>query len=261
MGATKARFWLTAIVSCALAASAHAEPPSNALRAYAIGDYMSAAAVAEAQPSSSSSMAFAARALMAACLTTSDRSQIDPLLDRAESAAQNALTLDPASVEGRLQLALTLGVRARRANIAEAMAHNYAPRGHRLLQEALSREPDNAWAHELLGAWNLEVLRRGGTTGAALYGARLSTGMAEFERAHALAPDDPMITLHFAVALLELDHAKYADRARSLLEAATASTPRDAFETQTLARAREVAAILSSDGSAAANLAARRAFL
>src|SRR5262249_47607504 len=115
-----------------LCAQASAEPPGAALRLYVAGDFLAAASAAQAQPSSSS-QAFAARALMAACLSADDRSQTDALLDRAESAARQALRLDPQSVEARLQMALALGVRARQANIAEAIAHNYAPRGHRLI--------------------------------------------------------------------------------------------------------------------------------
>jgi hypothetical protein len=254
-----AGLWLAALILFCFG-PATAEPPGGALHLYIAGDFLAAASAAQAQPSASN-QAFAARALMAACLTSDDRSQTEALLDRAEAAARDALRLDPNSVEGRLQLALAMGVRARQANIAEAIAHNYAPRGRRLILEALARDPGNPWAHELLGAWNLEVLRRGGSAGAAAYGARLSTGIAEFERARSLAPDEPMIALHYAVALIELDHDRYADQARQLLSVATSATPHDAFEAHALAQARELEAVLRRDGPQAADAEARRAFL
>ena len=259
---TKARIWLGALAALTLAATpARADPPSAAIRLYVAGNFMAAAATAEQQETSSDSQAFAARALMAACLTSSDRTQTQALLDRAENAARMALQLDANSVEGRLQWALALGVRARHARIAEAVARNYAPRGRRLIEEALQRDPNNAWGHELLGAWHLEVLRRGGSAGAAAYGARLATGMAEFDRARALAPNEPIIALHYAVALLELNPDRYAARARELLDQAAAATPRDAFETHTLNEARRLAEILDRDGARAADAAARRAFV
>lgn len=255
--ATPAALCLAAAL--AFAAPSRADPPGAAIQLYVAGDFLAAASAAEAQPSSSSK-AFAARALMAACMT-SDRSQTEGLLNRAESAARQAMQLDPNSVEGRLEMALAFGVRARQASIAEAIAHNYAPRGHRLILEALAREPNNPWGHELLGAWHLEVLRRGGSAGAAAYGARLATGIAEFDRARALAPDDPMIALHYAVALIELDPQHYAGQVRRLLDAATATSPHDAFETHVMAQARELAAVLEHDGPQAAANEAHQIFL
>jgi|CXWL01.1.fsa_nt_gi tetratricopeptide (TPR) repeat protein len=252
---------LAALLALALwSAPAAAEPPSAAVRLYSQGEFVAAADRAEAQPSSTS-LAFAARALMAACVTTPDAAHLDDWLDRAETASREALTLDPDSVEARLQWALALGVRGRRASMAEAVARNYAPRGRRLIVEALSREPDNAWAHALLGAWHLEVIRRGGRTGARLYGARLETGISEFERARALAPNDAMIALHFAIALIELDAQRYRDRAEDLLATAATHTPRDALETHTLAAAHDVAVALTTRGPRAAQAVARAAFL
>jgi hypothetical protein len=154
-----------------------------------------------------------------------------------------------------------LGVRGRRAGITEAVSRNYAPRGRRLIERALALEPDNAWAHALMGGWHLEVLRRGGRTGARLYGARLATGLAEFERARDLAPNDAMIAVQYAIALIELDAQIYGDRARALLTEANNARPSDAFEAHTLSAARSVAAAYDAEGPQAARTAARSAFL
>lgn len=254
-------FSTAAFLALALgSAPAAADPPGAAVQLYADGAFLAAADRAEAQPSPAN-LAFAARALMAACVTAPDADHLDDWLGRAESAARRALALDSQSVEARLQWALTLGVRSRRANMAEAVARNYAPRGRRLIEEALAREPDNAWAHALLGAWHLEVIRRGGRAGAALYGARIDSGLAEFDRARALAPGDSMIALHYAIALIELDARRYNARASALLAIAATHAARDAFETHALAAARRVAHALDSQGPRAARAAARAAFL
>jgi len=244
-----------------VAAPASADPPSAALRLYAAGDYLAAAASAEAQ-ASPAALVFAARALMAACMTAPHQRDVDAWLARAEGSAAQALSLDPSSVDARLQLAFTIGARARRVSMAEAVARNYAPRGRRLIQEALARAPNNAEAHALLGAWHLEVLRRGGRMGAALYGARLETGMAEFQRARALAPDDALITIQYGVALLQLDPERYSPNAAALLgEADNSAPPRDAFEAHTRSEARHIAQVLEQDGPRAAEQATRAAFL
>jgi len=251
-----------AAVALALwAQPAVAEPPDAAVRLYAQGQFLAAAERAEVQDASSSSLAFAARALMAACITDPAAANLNVWLDRAEAAARSALMLDESSVEARLQWALVLGVRGRRAGIAEAVSRNYAPRGRRLIERAIALEPDNAWAHALMGGWHLEVLRRGGRTGARLYGARLARGLAEFERARDLSPNDAMIAVQYAIALIELDAQIYGDRARALLAEANDARPGDAFEAHTLAAARRVATVYDDQGPQAARTAARNAFL
>lgn len=242
------------------AASPCAAEPQVAARLYAAGNYMAAAEAAEAQDSPAS-LAFAARALIAECLSSPSHSDINALLNRAESAAREALERDPSSVDARLQLALTLGVRGRRASIAEAIRHGYARQGRDLIEEALERDPNEPWAHALMGGWHLEVLRRGGRAGALAYGARLNTGIAEFERARTLAPNDPIITLHYAVALIELDSERYADRAGVLLDAAADMPARDALERHARHEARRLSRVLEREGPAAATRAVRMAAL
>ncbi len=250
---------LVAIALCATPASA--DPPSAALRLYAAGDYLAAAASAEAQ-ASPTALVFAARARMAACMTSPHRREVDAWLAQAEHSAAEALSLDPTSVDARLQLAFTIGAGARRVSMPEAVARNYAPRGRRLIQEALARAPDHAEAHALLGAWHLEVLRRGGRAGAALYGARLETGIAEFERARDLAPTDALIAIEYAVALLQLDPDRFAPNAAALLGEAEDIIPSpDAFEAHARSQARHIAQVLAQEGPHAAERATRAVFL
>jgi hypothetical protein len=242
---------LAALFLCLAATPAAADPPGAALRFYAAGNFLAAADLAEARRSPDS-LAFAARALMAECVVSPNGARTDALADRAEAAARTALALDPQSVEARLQYAIALGVRGRRATLSEAWRHGYAPRGRDLIEEAIDLSPNNAWAHALMGGWNLEVLRRGGRAGAIAYGARERAGIAAFERARRLAPNDPMITLHYAIALIDLDAEHYAGRASQLLAIAAAAAPRDAFEAHALARAARLASALETDGPRAA---------
>ncbi|WP_395645874.1 hypothetical protein [Terricaulis sp.] len=242
------------------AAPARAEPAEAALRLYAAGDFLAAADLADDRETAAS-LSFASRALMAQCATAPSRSDLDTWLARAERAARDALELDPQSVDARLQLALVYGARGRRASLTQAFAGRYAPRGRALIDEALALEPRNARAHALLGAWNLEVLRRGGRFGAVTYGASYRAGAAEFERAMALAPDDPTIPLHYAFALLELNAAQNADRAAALLRRAAGLRPRDALERFVTRTAQRIARTLEEDGPGAAQRAARATFL
>lgn len=247
--------WLLAALS-ALAvwtAPANAEPPSAALNLYAAGEYAAAADIAQRESHSAESLAFAARAALAACVVDGED---DAMLQQAERSARAALALNPDSVDARLQLAVVYGMRGRRASLAEAFARNYAPRGRRLIDEALALAPDSAEAEAVLGAWHLEIIRRSGRVGAIAYGARVEEGIAAFERARALAPDSAAITLQYALALAELDAARHSERIDQLLGAIRELAPRDALEAFSQSVASRLAATMADSGpSAAARLA------
>lgn len=225
------------------------------------GAFLEAASLGEAQ-GRADDLALAARALLAEAVTgdpTGDPADIAVLLARAEANARRALAADPSNTEARLQLAVAIGMKGRRAPIAEAVRHGYAGEGRVLVRAAIADAPREAWGHALEGGWNLEVVRRGGSVGAAYYGASVRAGRAAFERARALAPDDAIIAYQYAVALLELDPERYGDEATRLLAAASACRPGDAFEMRVKAKAASVATALSARGpDAAVRLATAR---
>lgn len=236
---------------CAAAPAARAETVQAATRAFAAGDFIAAARAGEAA-GEPKALAMAARAWIAHCLTQGARDDVAAAARRAEAAARAALAQDPASVDARLQLALALGVIGRRASDAEAIRAGYAREGRRLIEQALAADPEEPWAHALLGAWHLEVLRRGGRAGAVFYGARLQEGLAAFDRAVAAAPEDPALALLYAVALLELNSEANAERAAALLAAAAEAPAADAFAGEMREEARHLAEVLAAQGPRAA---------
>lgn len=224
--------------------------PEDARVAYAAGDFRQAAALAGLEDNAEA-QTLSARALLAEAVT-SDTAPVDRLLDQAERQSRRAVDLAPQNLEARIVLAWTLGVKGRRAPIREAIARGYAVEGRRLIDFVLERDPGNAWAQALDGAWNFEILRRGGAAGAVYYGARRSRGVAAFDRARTLAPGDPVVAFQYAVALLELDGAAAAPQARRLLAVAGACTTQDAFEARIARAARDAAQVLAANGPEAA---------
>lgn len=239
------------------AAPIAATSPSNQ---YEIGDFQAAALAGEAQ-GGAEGYVIAARSLLALAMRDMRGPASASYLDRAEKDSTAALALTPDAVEPRLTLALTLGIKGRRASLNEALAQDYAARGKKLIEEVLERAPDEARAYALLGGWNLEVVRRGGSIGARLMGASTRAGIRAFDRARALAPNNPTIALHYAVALLTLDSKRYGEKGRDLLQAAANAIPADAFEASTRDNARRLAAVLASRGAQAAADSAARTFL
>jgi hypothetical protein len=232
----------------------------SAISQYEAGDFQAAALAGESE-GGAEGYTLAARALIALAMRDLRGPASGRYLDRAEKNSQAALALAPEAVEPRLTLALALGMKGRRASLNEALAKDYAARGKKLIEDVLDRAPDEPRAYALLGGWNLEVVRRGGPIGARLMGASTRAGIRAFDRARALAPNNPTIALHYAVALLTLDSKRYGEKARDLLQAAANAAPADAFEAATREHARRLAALLASGGAQAAADSAARSFL
>lgn len=221
---------------------------SIARTAYVSGAYEDAARNGEAA-ASVEGYALAAKALLARRLV-SETADVD--LSRIMRDAERALELDPNAVDARLSLATAYGIKSRRLSVSEALRKGYGQKGKQLIDEALALDPDNARGLALLGGWHLEVLRRVGPVGASFVGVKLDRGLAAFDRAMALAPDNPAIPLHCAIALLALDADKHGGRAKELLALAASRKPADAFEASATEEARRLGALAATQGSSAA---------
>jgi hypothetical protein len=153
------------------------------------------------------------------------------LLDEAAGLAQAALALDPTHVDALIDLALTLGHKADLAGPITAHLNRYATDGKALLDQALALDPDNAWAHGLLGIWHLQVVRHASDGLAAeLFGASRAAGLEHCARAEALGPEELALRYGCALSLLELDPERYGQRARQALEMVGRMPARDAAE-------------------------------
>jgi hypothetical protein len=238
-------------VALLCAGVARAEEP--AWTAYVQGDFLEAASLAEPRDG-----ALAARALIAEAVTGA-HGNVDALIARAEQNARAAVARTGAA-DAKIQLALALGLKGRRASLREAVRGGYAREGRALIDAALARAPREAWAHALDGAWHLEIVRRGGPVGARFYGASIARGVAAYERARALAPDDAAIAFQYAVALLEVDADRYTPRAAEVLSQAGGCGASDAFEATLRREARRVSTVLAAQGPEAAVLAATQRF-
>ncbi len=239
---------MAAALAAMLAAIAPAagEPDMERLRGrFASGAYLEAASAAEAA-AGADELAFAARALLAHCMTAEGEPD-GALLARAAAGAAAALLLDPRHSEGRLQLAIALALQGRAMSVMDAWNAGNAQTGRRLAGEVLAIDPANHYAHGYLAVWNLEVRRRGGAVGAGLMGASVTEGRRHYRRAAELAPADIGVHWQYARALVALDARRYGDEAAVALSAALSAAPKDHVETVMASRAAILSAALQSD--------------
>ena len=236
-------------------ASAEPSPPELGAM-FASGDYLAAAQLAEAA-SSADNFGFAARSLLAECMT-GEREPDGAMVDRAAADARRALALDPMNEEGRLQLAIAISLKSRSMALMDAWYAGYGEEGRKLAEEVLAMDPGNFYAHGFLAVWNVEVRRRGGVLGASLLSASVEAGRKHYAMAAHLAPDDAGVHWQFARALVALDAARYGDEAALILDRAiAASSSQDHVQIVMRSRAARLADALKGDRKSAQMLARR----
>jgi tetratricopeptide (TPR) repeat protein len=243
---------LVLILSWVSLASAHPTSPALADR-YSRGEYLEAAALAE-DAAGADDLAFAARSLLAHCMTGSAAPDVR-VVDRAVKDAEAALRLDPKHEEGRLQLAIALSLKSRDMDVMAAWSAGYGEKGKKLAEDVLKSDAGNFYAHGFLAVWNLEVARRGGGMGAWMLGASVEGGRKHYEQARALAPDDVGVHWQYARALAALDLKGKADEVRAALDRALAAAASDHVEQVMQARAQQLSDALAGDRDAAQRMA------
>jgi len=233
-------------------ALAHPTSPDLTAR-FARGEYLEAAKLAEAA-AGPDDLAFAARSLLAYCMTGAEEPDA-AIVDRASKDAEAALAAEPAHEEGQLQLAIALSLKSRAMDVLDAWNKGYGDKGRKLALAVLKADPGNFYAHGFLAVWNVEVRRRGGPVGAGVMGASVKTGREHYRSAMKLAPDDIGIHWQYARALVALDARQYGDEAAEVLGRALAANAGDHVEGVMQKRAATLAEALKGDRKAAQKLA------
>lgn len=210
---------------------------------FARGDFL-AAAVAARGLDTSQGDALAARATLIYIEFLALVADRAALLKDALSDARRAVSRDDGDTEGHLYLAIALGFKARMEGNMAAHFEGLGHEAYNHIEKALKLAPDDGWAHAVLGGWNLEICIRGGLLGRSIYRASVSKGMASFEKALALDPDNPSIIFQYAVQLIALQEKDSKERALALLAPLHVVSPLTALQRLGLQRALVLEALL-----------------
>ncbi len=246
-----ARILAASMVGLALPAMALADAGPAAMAAFTAGDYDIVIAQT-GENADADGLALAAKARNAQAIFSEAGPYRTGLIADARRYSEAALAVEPGHVEALLQLSIVTWLEGRELGPWEAYSRGLVGLGRELIEEAIEQAPDEPWAHALLGAWNLEVARRGGRSAMMMTGARISRGERAFAHALELDPHDAAISTQCAISYLSLNAERYADEAAACLELALAAPVEDAFEAALQDQAREIASHLEAGEEAAA---------
>ena len=166
------------------------------------------AAYANPASQSANELAFMARAVLAEAMCGTKQPSAD-FLKSPEIFARRALAIDPEHIEAKLQLAITLSLKARPMSARAAMRSGYGDEAKSLVNQVLKSDPDNAYAHAFMAVWHIEVVRRGGAIGSRMMGASVNQARKHYAKAAALSPNDASIHWQYARALAAHNPRKY----------------------------------------------------
>ncbi|MEM1088359.1 MAG: hypothetical protein AAGH90_11575 [Pseudomonadota bacterium] len=165
------------------------------------------------------SFAVAARCTLVDAMTRPDFSPPEAVLLKAEAFARQAVEKDPSHIEGRLQLAISLSLRARPLSTRAAMRSGLGDEAKALAVSVLEDDPDNYYAHGFMAVWNIEVVRRGGSVGSAVMGASVKKAHKHYKAALTSNAADVPTHWQYARALAALNAKKYRDEIKAALDA------------------------------------------
>lgn len=223
-----------------------AEPLDEARQLYVDGAFAPAAERAAAEDSAEAAT-LAARALLAAAAHRAEGDEARGLLDRALLQTDAALERDPDHVEAMLHRVIAIGYLSRAEGKMKAHRAGWGNEAKALWARAEVLEPENPWVHAVKGGWHAEVADEAGSILARVfYGASKRRAIEAFERAVALAPENPFLRVEFARTLMRLSLRKYSAKAHEQLSLAFEMIPADAFESLIVAQGRALLAAIET---------------
>ncbi|MEO1135010.1 MAG: hypothetical protein AAFW68_00190 [Pseudomonadota bacterium] len=228
-------------------APAQAAPDEVAFALFVAGDYRAAAQNA-ADAGGAENLALAARALNAEAYLMADDGDARKLAKDALEFAEDAIEADAMLVEGHLQAAISLAQRGARMAALRAFFLGIAGRAREKLDEALAREPENAWALSSSGAWHLEVARR---VGEGRFGSDPALGHSQFLAARANDPENLLIAYECALRLIAYGNPEWRADGLAALETVLTGEAKDAFELAIQERAQAFSDALAAGPEAA----------
>ena len=226
---------ISAIMACTMLLSApcaSANSPETIRQTISAGDYASAFSQAETLETAEG-YALAAESLLSEIMLGQAENN-KKQAKRARKLTEAALALDPTHQNARLQFALADGFVARETGDVSAWMKKLQKKTEAIVQAYRMDFPEDPRGSAMLGAWHLTIARKaGGKNAEKWFGASVEQGQSLFRSAQTVWPDDVIIGVNYAFALLALADEDLEDsvEARQTLQRIASLTAEDHMST------------------------------
>jgi tetratricopeptide (TPR) repeat protein len=201
------------------------------------GDYVSAHDTAIALETADA-LALAAESL-ARQVMLGEVEKLKKTSKKARKLAEQALEIDPNHQNARLQYVITDGFVVRLTGDVSAWMKKLPQKSFAKIEAYRADFPDDPRGDALLAAWHLAVVRKAGNDNAKKwFEASVEDGQRLYESALAASPNDPVIALNYAFALIALDDEFFDnEKVKTLLEMVVAMPSEDDLAQKTITHA------------------------
>lgn len=164
---------------------------------------------------------------------------------RTEELARKALAADPKAALPTIYLAGALGYRGRIIGMMAAQSAKLGEQSKAAIEAALAAHPKDAQLLATMAGWHFEVVRVGGSMLARwTYGASVDKGLAKFDEALKIAPNDLVVNYLYGCTLAANDAKKFRPQIEAAwTRVANAQAP-SVYEQAQKKRAGELLALL-----------------
>lgn len=226
---------------------------ATAAEAFTAGRFAEATTAGRKEATDASLILAARAASTRAAWQTTGKEEARALLDGASADVGKVLARDPGNLDALLQRGVNTGYIAKLTK-----SPGLAKDAKRDFEAVLAKRPNDPLALAAMGGWHGESVATLGKflAGTAL-GAKEGEAFRYFEQASRGTGGDPAVPVFYATTLLNLS-AKYAPKAKGLLERAARAPADDGFERLLQQNARAILAPLERGDVESARLLAAK---
>jgi hypothetical protein len=229
------------IVAVSLSTVARAD---GALDLWAQGKYEEAIAAGLADKSADGLSAAARAAVSKMTLQTA---LCLPCIERAEDLSRQALAAEPKAAVSSFCLAGALAYHGRMIGTINVQSAAIGNQARKTLEEAIAAHPDDARLIAGMAIWNFEVVRAGGSMLARLvYGATMDRGLALYDEAFKLSPNDMLINYQYGLSLSAYDPDEYKSKIEAAWMRVATAHPQNAYDEEMKSRVAKLLALRKS---------------
>lgn len=150
---------------------------------------------------------------------------------QAMQIAEDILGQDPTNNQAQLLYAISYAFYGRSVSPLKAWRKKLPQKTEAAILDAVKTNPKDANSYALYGGWHMSVSAKAGVkTAKRMYGASIEDGIAHFEKAKSISPNDMMISANYALMLFALDDAVYQNKIENLFAEILKSTPKNTAE-------------------------------